>query len=200
MSLRGELVADGQRADELLLGQQRCGELVAEGVGIDGREDRVELVPADLREQLLPGALDEVDRHAGMLGVEDGDDRVEVVEAGRPHAAEAQVAPQQAGHLVELVAQAFDLAAHAPRVVEDERALNRQLDAAARPREERGGYPEVEVTFVGTAITRRDASIATGAGGWAFDVRRSMAFSGEVNIGETMPARARQRGQFVKAK
>ena len=137
MRLRGELVPDRHRADELLLGQQRRRELVAERVRIHGGEDRVELVGADLREQLLLRALDEVDRDAGVLGVEVRDDRVEVVEAGRPHAAEPQVAAQQAGHLVELVAQAVDLGQHPARVVEHERALGRDLDAAAGPREER---------------------------------------------------------------
>ena len=137
MILPSELVPDRQRADELLLGEQRRGELVAEGVGVDRGEDRVELVRADLREQLLLRALDEVDRDARVLVVEVGDDRVEVVQAGRPHAAEAQVAAQQAGHLVELVAQPVDLVEHPARVVEDERPLGRQLDAAAGPREER---------------------------------------------------------------
>jgi hypothetical protein len=46
-------------------------------------------------------------------------------------------AAQEAGHLVELVAQPVDLAQHPPRVVEDERPFGRQLDAAAGPREER---------------------------------------------------------------
>ena len=87
-------------------------------------------------EQLLLRALDEVDRDAGMLVVEVGDDRVEVVQTRRPHAAEPQVAAQQAGHLVELVAQPVDLRQHAARVVEHERAapLGRDLDSVETTR------------------------------------------------------------------
>lgn len=137
MVLGGERVTHRQGAHELLLRQQRRGELVAEGVGIDRREDRVELVGADLREHVLLRALDEVDRDARVLVVEVGDDGVEVIQAGRPHAAEAQVPAQQPGDLVELVAQAVDLGDHALGVVQDEVAFGRQVDAATRAREER---------------------------------------------------------------
>jgi hypothetical protein len=66
-----------------------------------------------------------------VLGVEVGEHGVEVVQVGWPHAAQAQVAAQHPRDLVELVAQPVDLRKHALSVVQDQRALGCQVDAAA---------------------------------------------------------------------
>ena len=64
-----------QRHDELLLPEQRRGELLAERVGVDRREGAVELVGAQPREQLVLRVLDHVDRDAGVAGAEVGEHR-----------------------------------------------------------------------------------------------------------------------------
>ena len=117
----------GKRHHELLLEDEARGEVLAQRVGVDGREGRVELVGAQPLEQLVLRALDHVDRNAGMARVEVGDDVGEVVQPRRVHAAELQLSAQQAAQLLELVLQPLDLVQHAMGVVEDEPALGGQL-------------------------------------------------------------------------
>ena len=67
-----------------------------------------------------------------MRGAEVGQQPEDVVGAGRVHAADPQLAAQQAGDLLELAVHVVHLGQHALRVAEDHQALGRQLDAAAR--------------------------------------------------------------------
>jgi len=132
----GERVVDRQRDDELLLEDEARGEVLAQRVGVDRRERGVQLVGAQPLQQLVLGALDHVDRDARVARVEVGDDVGEVVQARRVHAAELELAAQQAAQLLELVLQALDLVQHAMGVVEDQPALGGQLDRPRRPRED----------------------------------------------------------------
>ena len=91
---------------------------------------------AQLVQQLVLGALDHVDRDAGVALVEVGDHVGEVVQPGRVHPAELELSAQEAAELLELVVQALDLVQHAMGVLQDEAALGRQLDRPARARED----------------------------------------------------------------
>ena len=111
-------------------------EVLAEHVGVDRGERRVELVAAQLVEQLVLRALDHVDRDARVARVEVGDAR----RPGRTGPVgymppSLQLAAQQPAELLELVVQAVDLVQHAVRVVEDQLALGGQLDRPAGARE-----------------------------------------------------------------
>jgi hypothetical protein len=139
-------VAQRQRDDELLLPQQRGGELVAERVGIERRERAVELVRAQRLEDAVLGVLDHVHRDLGMGRPEVGEHAEDVVRAGRVDAADAQLAAQQAGHLLQLNVQAVDLGQDALRAPEDHPALGSELHAAARSPEDVEAELELEPT------------------------------------------------------
>ena len=102
-------VPHGRGHHELLLPEQGGGELVTQGVGVDGRERAVELVVAEHCEDALLGVLDHVDGHVRVLGAELRQHAEEVVRAGRIHAPDPQRAAQQPCQLVELVAEVVDL-------------------------------------------------------------------------------------------
>ena len=129
-------VPHGRGHHELLLPEQGGGELVTQGVGVDGRERAVELVVAEHCEDALLGVLDHVDGHVRVLGAELRQHAEEVVRAGRIHAPDPQRAAQQPCQLVELVAQVVDLREDAARVLEHQLALRRRLDRAARAPED----------------------------------------------------------------
>ena len=96
------LVPDREGDDELVLPQERGGELVAERVGIERREAAVELVRAQGGEQIVLRALDHVDRHARVGAAEVREHSEEVVGARRVDAADAQLALDEAADLLEL--------------------------------------------------------------------------------------------------
>ena len=136
MVARAEGVAGRQRDDDLLLPEQRGGELVAEGVRVQGGERAVELVGLERGEDAVLGVLDHVDRDARVRRAEVGEHAEQVVRAGRVDAADPQLAAQQAGELLELGVQAVDLGEHALRVAEDDAPLGGELHLPARAPED----------------------------------------------------------------